>query len=61
MKVLILSHNTGGGHNSISETLKEELNRNGVESCVAYANIPLSDVVYSKKYNLYNEITKKFI
>lgn len=37
MKVLILSCNTGGGHNSASQALKEELQRRGIECQVTDA------------------------
>lgn len=61
MKALILSHNTGGGHNSVSSALKEEFDKNGIECNVAYANIPMSGVTYtktSKKFSIYDEMIK---
>ena len=32
MKILILSCNTGGGHNAAGRALKEELDRRGIEN-----------------------------
>ena len=44
MKVLILSHNAGGGHSAAANALKEEFNKKNIECSIAYANVSMNKV-----------------
>ena len=59
MKVLILSHNTGGGHNSVAKALKEEFGKNNIECNLAYANISVKKVEINKtKQSSYDTLVR---
>lgn len=59
MKVLILSHNTGGGHISVANALKEEFEKNNIDCCLAYSNISVKEVRNTDdKKNSWNYIVK---
>jgi len=49
MKILILSCNTGGGHNTAAKAMKEEIERQGhqaiIEDYLAFANQTTSDLI----------------
>lgn len=59
MKVLILSHNTGGGHNSAANALKEEFDKQNIECSIAYANVSVKKVEENKtKDNIADTVVK---
>ena len=64
MRVLILSANTGGGHNSAAKAIGEALSRRDVEyelrDCLSFISETASQVISSGHNGLYRYLPKVF-
>ncbi len=64
MRFLILSANTGGGHNAAAYAIQEELNRHGIESdvqdCLSFISEKTSDFISWGHSYLYKHLPRVF-
>lgn len=64
MRFLILSANTGGGHNAAASAIQEELNRRGIESdiedCLRFISEKTSDFISWGHSYLYKHLPRVF-
>ena len=64
MRVLILSANTGGGHNSAADAIQEELNLRGIESdikdCLGFISEKASDFISWGHSYMYKHLPRVF-
>lgn len=64
MRFLILSANTGGGHNAAAYAIREELNRRGIESdvqdCLSFISEKTSDFISWGHSYLYKHMPRVF-
>ena len=64
MKTLILSCNTGGGHNSCAKSIKEIYDKNNIECVVkdalAFSSVTVSKVVSNTQTLLYRYFPRVF-
>lgn len=64
MRVLILSANTGGGHNSTARSLVQQFQRLGIEAeiadTLAYISVTVSDIISKGHTYIYRKFPKLF-